>query len=110
MLPKMVLSESLKPKVRQIMESSSQEGGMAALRAMAERPDSTDLLPRLTVPTLIVVGEKDTITPPADAERMKKALPNASLVKIANAAHLSNMDQPDEVNAAVEQFLSSPQL
>lgn len=110
MLPKMVINESLKPKVRQIMEASSKEGVMAALRAMAERPDSSDLLPRINTPTLIVVGEQDTITPPADAERMKSALPNASLVKIANAAHLSNMEQPAEFNAAVEQFLSRHHL
>lgn len=110
MLPKMVVNESLKPKVRQIMESCSKEGVMAALRTMAERPDSSDLLPRITAPTLIVVGEKDTITPPSEAERMKSAMPNASLLEIANAAHLSNMEKPDELNTAVEQFLSRHQL
>ena len=110
MLPKMVLNESLKPKVRQIMESSSKEGVIAALRAMADRPDSSDLLPRINAPTLIVVGDQDPITPPSDAERMKKAMPNASLVTIANAAHLSHMEKPDEFNNAVEQFLSRHHL
>lgn len=106
MLPKMVLSESLKPKVRAIMESCSKEGVMTALKAMAERPDSSELLARINAPTLIVVGEKDPITPPADAERMKSAMPNASLLKIPDAAHLSNMERPDLFNSAVEQFLS----
>ncbi len=110
MLPKMVLNESLKPKVRAIMESCTKEGIIAALRAMAERSDSSDLLPRISAPTLIVVGEKDPITPPPDSERMKNAMPNASLLKIPNAAHLSNMEYPDVFNSAVEQFLSRHHL
>ncbi|HJQ38172.1 MAG TPA: alpha/beta fold hydrolase, partial [Thermoanaerobaculia bacterium] len=82
--------------------SSSSEGVIAALRAMANRPDSSALLPTLRVPTLVVVGEEDAITPPADAERMAKAIPNATLVRIPNAAHLSNYEQADVFNAAVQ--------
>ncbi|HEX6085015.1 MAG TPA: alpha/beta fold hydrolase [Thermoanaerobaculia bacterium] len=102
MLPKMVMSEALKPAVREIMMSTSPEYVKASLRAMASRPDSSPLLPSINVPTLIIVGEHDTITPPSDAERMAAAIPDAKLVKIPNAAHLSNYDQPEAVNAAVE--------
>lgn len=98
MLPKMVVSDALKPEVREIMMSASPEFVIGALWAMAERPDSSALLPTINVPTLVVVGEEDTITPPADAERMAAAIPGARLVRIAGAAHLSNYEKPEEFN------------
>lgn len=108
MLPKMLTQsapQELKDWVRGVMMSSSEEGVIAALRAMANRSDSTAFLPTISVPTLIVVGEEDPITTPADAERMANAIPHARLVKIAGAAHLSNVEQHAAVNAAVERFL-----
>lgn len=104
MLPKMLTANApreMKEWVREIMMSSSVEGVIAAQRAMAERPDSSPLLPSITVPTLIVVGEEDTITPPSDAERMARAIPGARLVKLANAAHLSNVEQAAAFNEAL---------
>jgi pimeloyl-ACP methyl ester carboxylesterase len=105
MLPKMVISEALKPQVRSIMQSSTKEGVIAALRAMAERPDSFELIFGLMTPSLVIVGEKDAITPPSDAERMAKALRNSKLVRVPNAAHLSNFEQPEVFNAAVKGFI-----
>jgi pimeloyl-ACP methyl ester carboxylesterase len=109
MLPKM-LTPSAPPELvseaRKIMMSSSPAGVTAALKAMAERPDSTETLRAITVPTLIVVGDSDTITPPSDAERMASLAPNATLAVIAGAAHLSNLEQPDQFNHAVESFLA----
>jgi 3-oxoadipate enol-lactonase len=110
MLPKMLTSgapQEMKNRVREIMTSSSQEGVIAALRAIAHRPDSTKDLPRLDVPALVIVGEEDGITPPADAERMAGALRHATLVKIPNAAHLSNYEQAETFNAAVQDWLRS---
>lgn len=108
MLPKMLTSrapQEMKDRVREIMTSTSAEGAIAALRAMATRPDSTKLLPKIAVPTLIIVGEDDTITPPDDAERMAKAIRGAKLVRVPNAAHLANYEQPDTVNRAVAKFV-----
>ena len=108
MLPKMLTADApqeLKDHVREIMMSSSPKGVIAALRAMATRPDSSALLPKIAVPALIVVGEEDPITPPSDSERMAKAIPNATLVKLPNAAHLSNVQQHAAFNAAVTRFL-----
>ena len=105
MLPKMLTPaapEPMRERVRRIMSSSSKEGVIAALEGMAERPDSSPMLPSINVPTLIVVGDEDTITPPSDAERMARAIPNARLVKIPRAAHLANIENADAVNAAVE--------
>ncbi len=104
MLPKMLTPSApreLVDEVRSIMSESSPEGVIAALRAMAERPLST--MP--DVPTLIVVGEEDSITPPADAERMARAARNARLMRIAGAAHLSNVEQAARFNAAVGGFV-----
>lgn len=108
MLPKMLTgsaSKELVEEVRAIMESSSDKGVIAALRAMAERPDSSALLPKLTVPVLVIVGEEDVITPPSDAQRMAAAIPNAKLVIVKGAAHLSQMEKPEEFNRAVKGFV-----
>ena len=105
MLPKMLTPaapEEMKKRVRDIMMSTSPEGAMVALRAMAKRPDSTDLLARVRVPTLIVVGEKDPIATTADADRMAHHILNARVVKLAGAAHLSNVEQAEAFNRAVQ--------
>jgi 3-oxoadipate enol-lactonase len=109
MLPKMLTRhapQEMKDRVREIMSSSTPEGVIAALGAMATRADSSALLTRITVPTMIVVGDEDTITPPADAERMAKGIRNAKLVRIPGAAHLSNYEKAVEVNRAVGSFVS----
>jgi 3-oxoadipate enol-lactonase len=108
MLPKMLTRRApreMRERVREIMSSSSPEGITTALRAMATRPDSTPLLRDIGVPTLILVGEEDPITPPADAERMAAAIPAARLVRIPGAAHLSNYEKAAEVNRAVGGFV-----
>lgn len=110
MLPKMLTGEAppeMRERVREIMASSSAEGVIAALRAMATRHDSTAVLPKIAVPTLIVVGAQDTITPPADAERMASKIPRARLARIADAAHLSNYEQAAEFNRICGSFVSS---
>ena len=110
MLPKMLTHEApeeMRERVREIMASSSPEGVIAALEAMATRADSTDLLPRINVPALVVVGAEDTITPPSDAERMARALPHAMLVSIPGAAHLSNYEKWERFNRAVVSFTTS---
>lgn len=95
----------MREHVREIMMSSSPEGVIAALHALADRPDSTETLTRISVPTLIIVGEGDTITPPADSERMAHHILNARLVKLPHAGHLSNIEQADAFNLAVQNHL-----
>lgn len=108
MLPKMLGSSpsaDLVEEVTDIMLSSSVDGVTTALKAMAERSDTTAVLPTIGVPVLVVVGEEDSITPPADAERMAGAIRDAKLVKLPGAGHLSNMEQAEMFNAAVGEFV-----
>jgi len=110
MLPKMLTSsapEEMRERVREIMNSSSTEGVIAALEAMATRPDSSELLPRIDVPVLVVVGAEDAVTPPSDAQRMAHAIPNATYVEIPGAAHLSNYERWERFNDAVVRFTTS---
>lgn len=92
-------------KVRAILESVPVAGIAADLMALAERPDSQPLLPQISVPTLVIVGAEDTLTPPTDSQLMAERIPRARLVTIPNAAHLSNMEQPEAFNRAVGEFL-----
>jgi 3-oxoadipate enol-lactonase len=82
-------------------------GIAAALRGMAERPDCTDLLPQIDVPTLLICGQDDTLTPPAEMQKMAAAIPQSQFVQIPNAGHLSPLENPDAVNGAINRFLTS---
>jgi len=77
----------------------------AAIGAMIGRPDSTLLLPRISCPTLVVVGEYDEITPAAEAEAMQRAIPRSTLTVIPGAGHLSNLEQPEAFSHALGDFL-----
>lgn len=78
-----------------------------ATSSMAET-DHTDLLPAISSPTLIVVGEADAVCPPAEAEILTGLVPAASLVIVPGAGHLANREQPEAFNRAVETFLVGP--
>ena len=106
MLPKLVFSEGDRPRVRAIMESASPRGVVAALEAMAGRPDSTGTLRGVRVPTLVVVGDRDEITPAADAERMAALIPGAQLAPIAKAGHMANFERPEQLNPLLAAFLT----
>ena len=112
MLPK-VLGETTRTsraavveQVRALMLSSSADAISGGLRALMTRPDSTPLLQTIHVPTLIVVGDEDALTPPAAAEEMHRGIAGSELVRIPAAGHLSNLEQPELFNAALAAFLS----
>jgi 3-oxoadipate enol-lactonase len=92
-------------RVRAMMLGTNPEGAAASLRAMAVRRDQTDLLPSINVPTLIVVGSEDSVTPPADAEAMSAKVEGSRLVVVEGAGHLSNVERPEEFNRALVEFM-----
>lgn len=73
------------------------------LSIMAEA-DLTDLLPHIAVPTLLIWGRLDARSPLAVARQFEEAIPDATFVVIEDAGHLSNLERPDQVNAAVREF------
>lgn len=73
------------------------------LTLMAEA-DQRDLLPRITVPTLLIWGELDARSPLSVARQFDEAIPDTELVVIEGAGHISNLEQPERVNQAVRQF------
>lgn len=93
-------------RVKALIEKAPPYAVAWAQRAMAARPDSTETLAAVTVPTLVVVGEEDTIAPPADAELIAKTVPGGQIVRIPDAGHLSAMESAPEFNAAVGDFLA----
>ncbi|MDX3134788.1 alpha/beta hydrolase [Streptomyces europaeiscabiei] len=93
-------------QVRRMMTATDPEGAAAALRGRAERPDYRELLTRVGVPALVVVGADDEYTPVSDAEGMHAALPDSTLHVIDGAAHLPNLERPDEFNKVLEDFLA----
>ncbi|MCL5428602.1 MAG: alpha/beta hydrolase [Chloroflexi bacterium] len=111
MYPKLLSSDTYKDQpavaneLKAIMRTATSEGVIAALAAMRDRLDSTDLLPNLHMPVLIIHGKDDRVIPPAEAEGMAKAIPNNALHLIDKAGHLPNLEQPEEFNRSVTKFL-----
>ena len=108
---KLLSSESvgrpdLLERVQRMIARQKPQTVEADLLAMRDRPDSTELLPQIAVPTLVVVGEQDVLTPPADSESMASAIPGARLVKIPGAGHLTPMERPKAVAEALGDFFS----
>jgi 3-oxoadipate enol-lactonase len=99
--------ESARASLRQMILDNSWEGAAEANRAMSKRPDSRPLLPNIRVPTLIIVGEQDVVTPPVFSEDMLESIKDARLERIPNAGHLSNMENPEAFNRALLEFLNA---
>ncbi len=90
---------------RRVMLSMSPEGMAGALRAMAGRSDSYETLRRLRVPTLIVVGEQDVITPSEHSKRMHEATVGSELVVMPGVGHMPPIEAPKEFAEHMELFL-----
>jgi pimeloyl-ACP methyl ester carboxylesterase len=115
MLPKMLAEETPKRRpavaqaLRGLMETCPPKTIEHALIAMRDRPDQSPNLPSIPVPTLIVVGERDAITPVPIAQSMQKQIRRAQLAVITGAGHMAPMEQPAQVNQAISRFLQQMQ-
>jgi 3-oxoadipate enol-lactonase len=92
--------------VRAAIVNNNARGVAAAARGMAQRADMTGELPRIDCPTLVVVGENDSISTPDEMRGIAEAMPNASFVEIPSAGHMSPLENPLDVNAAIRDFLT----
>jgi len=79
---------------------------MHALRSMADRKDSSDIIGQVSVPTLLMFGEFDKVTNLENARMLHQIIPGSELVILENAGHLSNLEQPPKFNDALLNFCS----
>ncbi len=92
---------SVRQRMRTMMESTAYETIHAALGGMRDRPDRMPVLAGLDAPVGVIVGEHDEVTPIADAEAMAAQARDATLSVVAGAGHMSPMEAPDAVAAAL---------
>jgi pimeloyl-ACP methyl ester carboxylesterase len=112
MVPRLLAETSLSnrdlvDRLRRIILRQKPETVEADLTAMRERRDATDLLPSIAIPTLVLVGEHDALTPPSFSERMAAAIPGAKLTRISGAGHLTPMERPGAVATALGDFFAA---
>jgi pimeloyl-ACP methyl ester carboxylesterase len=110
MAPKMLAAghadAAMAAEVRGFMKDASTEGIIGSLLGMAERPDESDHLELIRVPTLVIAGADDAVIPPSESEAMAKAIPEAHLELIPAAGHLVAYEQPLAFNEAVRNWLA----
>jgi pimeloyl-ACP methyl ester carboxylesterase len=95
---------------RAMMRKMSAEDINLVLRGMAERPDSVPNLKRISVPTLIVIGEEDEFSTVADGEMMRQNIPGARLKVIPKAGHYAPWEQPEPLGTVLRQFVDEVAL
>ncbi len=89
------------------LRSNNRKGIPKAVMGVVERKGIYDELANIKCPTLIIVGEEDFATVPTEAEKMHEAIKGSKLVYIPKAGHTSSVEQPDLVNKAIKEFLST---
>jgi 3-oxoadipate enol-lactonase len=92
-------------EAKRMMLRASAAGIAAVLRGMAERPDSTPTLATINVPTLVIVGEEDVITPVAEMEKIHQAIRGSVMRRIAMAGHYGPFEQPGECHKIFREML-----
>ncbi len=92
---------------RAMMAEMTVAGIAAVQRGMAMRPDSTAILRTIDVPTLLLFGGEDTVTPVADGEAMRRDIPRSQLQVVPNAGHFSVFEQQDAAHELIRRFLDT---
>ena len=116
MLPKVLGASTLKrrrkivERVRNMIEACPPETIATLSLALGARADSTSILSRIKVPTLVITGEEDGITPPSEAREWGSEIPHARIAEIAEAGHLANLEMPERFNALLGEYLESLSL
>lgn len=106
-----LFAPGVNPALRQewydIMKSIPPAGVIAATRAMANRPDSRPTLAAIDLPTLLVVGEHDGITPPDVHREMQAAIVGSRLEVVAGAGHMAPLEKPAEFCRLLTDFIAT---
>jgi pimeloyl-ACP methyl ester carboxylesterase len=113
MLPKLLAETTrqqrpyLVEQLQSVIAAGDPQGIAAAARGMAERPDMTAALGQIRCPTLVIVGQQDVISPPAEMRGLARAIPGAKFVEIPAAGHMSPLENPVAVSMAMREFLAT---
>ena len=111
MLPKIFAKETFERRgdiidqVRRMIAGNRRDGVAAAQRGMAARPDASDILPTIRVPTLVIAGEHDAISPVDEMRAFAAKIAGAEFAVIQGAGHMSPMENAAEFNRVLEKFL-----
>jgi pimeloyl-ACP methyl ester carboxylesterase len=92
-------------EAKRMMMQASAAGIAAVQQGMAERPDSMPTLSTIDVPTLVVVGEDDTLTPGAEMEKIHKGIRGSTMRYVSKAGHYAPFEQPEQVHRLMREFL-----
>jgi 3-oxoadipate enol-lactonase len=92
-------------EAKRMMMQASAAGIAAVQRGMAERPDSIPTVATVNVPTLVICGDEDSLTPAAEMEKIQKGIRGSVMRRIAKAGHYSPLEQPQEVHRVLREFL-----
>lgn len=95
-------------EMKEMMSSAGTSGILGALTALRDRPDATDVMSTVRVPTQVIVGDEDALTPVAKAEQLIAQLPAGTARRfdvIAGAGHASCLERPSAVNHVMLEFL-----
>ena len=92
-------------ELKRVVQAMAQEAGAEAFirqqKAIMTRPDARPFLPSIACPTLVLVGEGDTLTPLALSQEIAAGIKGAKFVVVPQCGHLSTLERPDAVNAAL---------
>lgn len=103
----LVNKKELVDEVRKIVFANSQHIIVQGLLALAVRTEACSTLDKIRIPTLIICGREDAVTPLEQSEYLKQHILGSTLEVIDNAGHLSNLEQPQEFNEILSEFLIS---
>lgn len=102
--------DAIDPDIRAGLRDASVELGLEAYRgqqrAIINRPDSRDMLKLVDCSTLVLVGDRDSVTPPECAREIHEGIPGSRFVVIANCGHCAPLEHPALVNALLEEWCS----
>jgi 3-oxoadipate enol-lactonase len=111
MIPKLFAEITIKSSpatiegIRRVILNADPEGIAAAQRGMAQRPDVTQMLAEITCPTLVIVGAQDVISPVDEMRAIAESVPGAGMAVIPDAGHMAPVENPEEVNRVIREFL-----
>jgi pimeloyl-ACP methyl ester carboxylesterase len=91
--------------VRRMAQETGAEAFVRQQNAIMNRADSRPGLGRIRCPTMVLVGDEDEATSPEHAKEIAAAIPQASLVTVPDCGHLSTLEQPEAVSAALTEWM-----